>query len=86
MGISSAVTKKGSQQMTKAPVMMARVLAAFFSLFASRVSFLDFFGASFGSISSLDTSDTWEHTESAPLLEDLSGEAPLAAVVKAVVC
>lgn len=34
-GMSRAMTKKGSQQMTNAPVMMANVLAAFRSLFDS---------------------------------------------------
>ena len=37
-GMSRAQTKNGSQQTTKAPVMMASVLAAFFSRFASKVS------------------------------------------------
>ena len=89
IAIISTVTKNGSQHTTKAPVMIARVFAAFFSLFASKVSFLVFFGCSFARISCLDTSDILDDKETAPLLEDLSGDVPIfpeASVVNAVVC
>ena len=36
IGLTRAITKKGSQHTMKAPVTMARVLAAFFSRFSSR--------------------------------------------------
>ena len=43
-GAITAMTKKGSQQMMKAPVTMANVLAAFFSRFASsEMCFFSFF-------------------------------------------
>lgn len=40
--------KKGSQHTTNAPVIIARVLAAFFSLFASRSLTLSLFGGWLG--------------------------------------
>ena len=86
--IISTVTKKGNQQKTNAPVMIARVFAAFFSLLASKVSFFVFFGCSFGTISPLEASDICDERDIAPLFDDLSGEAPIlpeASVVKAVV-
>ena len=43
-GAITAMTKKGSQQMMKAPVTMANVFAAFFSRFASKeMCFFSFF-------------------------------------------
>jgi len=43
-GVVRAIMKKGSQQRMKAPVTMARVFAAFFSLFVSRdTCFFSFF-------------------------------------------
>lgn len=41
-GKMSAIKKKGNQQMTNAPVIIASVLAAFRSRFASNVSLRDF--------------------------------------------
>lgn len=40
IGLSKAMIKKGSQQTTKAPVIIARVFAAFLSRFASKDSFI----------------------------------------------
>ena len=94
-GMTRAMTKKGSQHTTKAPVMMASVLAAFRSRFASRDSFFSLRAAAAAAaeVAAADTaagdgllsSATSPATEPLFAVGDLSGEVFAPLIVNAVV-